>query len=250
MSVVSAIHRDIERQLPKRLDGGERAGTKYGVAWKDDGPKQFSAFEIGKPDEHRETFEAFGRRVAMHLERRDVSQAVCVLQEAARFIHELDHPEQIAVHDLPIAAVIPDVRTVNMLDGLGITSVRELTAKSPVALLQVGNCGEKTVEQIRGCLAAVGVEWGTVDEVATAVEEKQIERKQAGNVISADCRERRKRRQFQELKNFLRRRGPTTYDGIREAFDWPEKVVKWLLATGHFAPVTVRGKECWALIRE
>ena len=133
-------------------------------------------FQVNEADPHRETFEAFGVRVAMHLERRAFGQVDEVVAEAKRFIYEIDNPS-LASNPLkmPIAIVIGDLRLINALEeSHNISTVEKLLSTSPSEVAFIPNVGAKSIRKIQESLrkllsgfdmslAAVAPEWDKFD---------------------------------------------------------------------------------------
>ena len=214
-------------------------------------------FEPGKPDEHRATFEAFGVRVAMHLERRDLAQVGRVVMEAARFIHEIDHPELTDPRDLPLATFIECVRTVNMLEQADVRTAGQLADKDAAWLLQIANCAAKALEVVRAGLASIGIEWESEAGIQAAVRFRDRGRLQEFKAAASeqalkrsDAYDARNKRRLGELVQFIKSNGPQSFPALLAAFDWPPSVVKRLVISGRFEEVRVRGVECWDLVRD
>jgi hypothetical protein len=85
--------------------------------------------------------EPYCKRILIQLQRRSPARVAIVLAEAWKLIHEHDHPTKTDPIELPISALIGDVRIQGDLDRAGIIFVRELLKKSPASLLRCQQIG-------------------------------------------------------------------------------------------------------------
>jgi DNA-directed RNA polymerase alpha subunit len=65
-------------------------------------------------------------------------------------------PRGQALLGMPLAETSLCIRTVNMLDGAGISTVGELLDQPKLRLLSIANCGQRTLEEIYSMLLGLG----------------------------------------------------------------------------------------------